>query len=459
MDTMLTWNTTHVSHLLSRVLFGYSKSDLERAMGYGNFQDLLDLAILKDIPNPSPPDTWVDLTPEQAQLDRNLAGPWFVQLTKWWYGRMFNESLSMQEKMVLFLHNHFSNERQKVNYPQYVYKQNQLFRTYAFGDFKQLVKDISIDPSMLIYLDGNNSRGTSPNENYAREVMELFTLGIGNYTENDIKQAARVFSGWQVKGLVAVFDATRWYREATVTVLGKSAKFDNNSLIDHIFTQTAAAEFICRKIYKEFVYYKADEVFVKKMAVVLRQNNFVLKPLLKFLFTSEEFYKPEIMAAKIKSPTELIVGSAKQLELKNPDLQNWYDMAIILQMQLFQPPNVAGWEGQRDWISSTTYSYRSGFTDSLLSGKRYNGATVTGKLDPIAFARLSSNAEKPKEFVEEMVKLFIRFPLTESRKAFLLEVLLDGTIAANWSTYTPNADARINKFLKAMMRLPEYQLA
>ncbi|MFY9158649.1 DUF1800 domain-containing protein [Aquirufa ecclesiirivi] len=456
---MLTWNTTHVSHLLSRVLFGYSKSDFERAMGYGNFQDLLDLAILKDLSIPAPPDTWVNLTPEQSQLDRNMAGPWFVQLTKWWYSRMLNESLSMQEKMVLFLHNHFSNERQKVNYPQYVYKQNQLFRTYAFGDFKQLVKDISIDPSMLIYLDGNNSRGTSPNENYAREVMELFTLGIGNYTENDIKQAAKVFSGWQVRGLLAVFDSTRWYREATVTVLGKTAKFDNNSLIDHIFTQTAAAEFICRKIYKEFVFYKVDEVFVKKMAVVLRQNNFVLKPLLKFLFTSEEFYKPEIMAAKIKSPTELIVGAAKHLELKNPDLQNWYDMAIILQMQLFQPPDVSGWEGQRDWISSTTYSYRAGFTDSLLSGKRYNGATVTGKLDPIAFARLSSNAEKPKEFVEEMVKLFIRFPLTESRKAFLLEVLLDGTIAANWSTYTPNADARINKFLKAMMRLPEYQLA
>lgn len=459
MDTLITWNTTHVSHLLSRVLFGYSKSDLERAMGYGNFQDLLDLAILNDVPTPSPPDTWVDLIPAQTQLDRNMAGPWFVQLTKWWYSRMLNESLSMQEKMVLFLHNHFSNERQKVNYPQYVYKQNQLFRTYAFGDFKQLVKDISIDPSMLIYLDGNNSRGTSPNENYAREVMELFTLGIGNYTENDIKQAARVFSGWQVRGLVSTFDATRWYREATVTVLGKTAKFDNNSLIDHIFTQTAAAEFICRKIYKEFVYYKADEVFVKKMAVVLRQNNFVLKPLLRFLFTSEEFYKPEIISAKIKSPTELIVGSSKQLEMKNPDLQNWYDMAIILQMQLFQPPDVSGWEGQRDWISSTTYSYRAGFTDSLLSGKRYNGATVTAKLDPIVFARLSSNAEKPKEFVEEMVKLFIRFPLTETRKAFLLEVLLDGTIAANWSTYTPNAGARINKFLKAMMRLPEYQLA
>ncbi|MEY3646843.1 MAG: hypothetical protein RL127_1551, partial [Bacteroidota bacterium] len=159
-----------------------------------------------------------------------------------------------------------------------MYQQNQLLRKYAFGNFKQLVKEISIDPTMLIYLDGNNSRGTSPNENYARELMELFTLGIGNYSEADIQQAAKALSGYQVKGLQAVYDATRSYKEATLTVFGKTAKYNVNTLVDLIFEQKATADFICRKIYQNFVYYKADEVFVKKMADVFRANNYELKP-------------------------------------------------------------------------------------------------------------------------------------------------------------------------------------
>lgn len=453
------WNASNMSHLLSRSLFGFSKSDLNMAMGYGTFADFIDKALLKVSPLPAPPNTWVSTVPAQAQQNDGSAYRWYSEMTGWWYSRMLNEGLNMQEKMVLFLHNHFSNERDKVNYPQNMYVQNQLFRKYAFGNFKQLVKDVSVDPAMLIYLDGNNSRGAGPNENYARELMELFTMGIGNYTETDIKQAAKVLSGWQISnGLSAMFVSSRWYTEANVTVFGKTAKFDMNTLIDHIFEQKATAQFICRKLYQEFVYYKADEVFVTKMATVLRANNYEMKPLLKFLFTSEEFYKVEVIGSKIKNPTELLVGSAKLLQTKLPDLNNFYELARTLQMQLFQPPNVAGWRGQREWISSTTYSYRGGFTDSLLSGKRYNGATVTSKLDPIVFARTFSTSEKANEFVTELIGLALRFPLSDTRRKFLLDTLLDGTIVANWSTYFVNSDARINKFLKALMRLPEYQL-
>jgi hypothetical protein len=241
-------------------------------------------------------------------------------------------------------------------------------------------------------------------------------------------------------------------------VLGKTAKFDINTLVDHIFEQKATAQFICRKLYKEFVYYKPDEEFISKMAEVFKANNFEMKPLLKFLFTSDDFYKKEIIGSKIKSPTELLVGSAKLLQIKTPDLNNFYELARTLQMQLFQPPDVAGWPGQREWISSTTYSYRGGFTDSLLSGKRYNGVAVTSKLDPIPFARTFSTSEKASEFVDEIIGLALRFPLSDTRRKFLLDTLLDGTIAANWNTYTANSDTRVNKFLKALMRLPEYQL-
>lgn len=455
---MPVWNATNVGHLLNRTLFGYSKSDLSLAQGYGTFSDLVDLAILKDNPAPSAPNTWVNTVPAASQTTSGETGTWYREFNYWWFNLMHKEGLNMREKMVLFFHNHFSNERDKVVYPQNMYAQNALFRKYAFGNFKQLVKEISIDPSMLIYLDGNNSRGSAPNENYARELMELFTMGIGNYTETDIKQAAKVLSGWQVNGLTATFVASRWYTEASVTVLGKTAKFDVNSLIDHIFTQKATAEFLCRKLYKEFVYYKPNEAFIQQMATVLRSNNYEIKPLLKFLFTSEEFYTPGYVGSKIKNPTELMVGASKLLELQTPDYVNMYEMAKVLQMQLFQPPNVAGWPGQREWISSTTYSYRGGFTDSLITGKRYNGVAVTGKLFPVPYAQTFTNSEKAVEFVDDVCFLFLAFPPTAKKKAFLLETLLAGTIVKNYSTYLPGVNVNLQQFFKAVMRLPEFQL-
>jgi uncharacterized protein (DUF1800 family) len=455
---MPVWNANNVGHLLNRTLFGYSKSDLSLAQGYGTFSDLVDLALLKDNPAPSAPNTWVNTAPAASQTTSGETGTWYREFNYWWFNLMHKERLNIREKMVLFLHNHFANERDKVVYPQNMYAQNALFRKYAFGNFKQLVKEISIDPAMLIYLDGNNSRGSAPNENYARELLELFTMGIGNYTETDIKQAAKVLSGWQVSGLKANFVASRWYTESSVTVLGKTAKFDVNSLIDHIFDQKATSEFICRKLYKEFVYYKPNEAFIQQMATVLRSNNYEIKPLLKFLFTSEEFYTPGYMGSKIKSPTELMIGASKLLELPAPDYINMYEMSKVLQMQLFQPPDVAGWPGQREWISTTTYSYRGGFTDSLITGKRYNGVAVTGKLVPLTYAQSFTNSEKAVEFVDDVCQLFLAFPPTAKKKAFLLETLLAGTIVKNYSTYSPGVQVNLQQFFKAVMRLPEFQL-
>ena len=445
-------------HILARTLFGFSALDYEKAMGYGSLESLVDQAILAPIPLPAPPNAWVSLTPAQAQQDSGDAGRWYTELSQWWNKRMYTQGLNMQEKIVLFLHSHFACERDKVNYPQYMYQQNQLFRKFAFGNFKQLVKEISIDPTMLIYLDGNNSRGSAPNENYGRELLELFTIGIGNYSENDVKQAAKALSGYQVRGLTVTYDPARSYTNASLTILGKTAKFNVNTLVDLIFEQKQTAEFICRKIYQNFVYYKADEVFVKKMADVFRSNNYELKPLFRFLLLSDEFYKPTILASRIKDPQELMIGALKVLQIPTPDWANVDALSRMLQMQLFQPPDVAGWPGQREWISSTTYSHRGGFTDSLLSGKRYNGANVTGKINALAYARSFSTSEKAVAFVNHLIDLFILFPISDAKRSFLLETMLDGTIAANWSTNTAQADVRILRLLKTMMRMPEFQL-
>lgn len=451
------FNSINIKHCLNRIQFGFRESDFARAQALGNWKSLID-EILKTDTLPTAPNAWVNTEPNATQQNDGSAGRWYLEMSYWWQNLMLKESLRLTERMTLFFHNHFACERDKVNYPQHMYKQNQLFRRFALGNFKQLVKEVSKDPAMLIYLDGNNSRGNGPNENYARELFELFTLGIGNYTETDIKQAAKALSGWQVSALNANFVSSRWYTEANLSIFGKTEKFTLDSLIDWVFEQPACAQFICRKLYKEFIFYKPNEAFVTQMANLFKKSNFELKPLMEFILTSDEFYRSDVIGSKIKSPQDLIIGTYKALGFQNLDNANAYELARILQMQLFQPPNVAGWPGQRDWISSTTYSHRQGFTDSLLTGRRYNGVAVTSKLNPIDYIRTSPNAEKAVEWVDEKCFLFLASPLPETRKKFLLETLLDGTIVANWSTYLPGAEARINKFLRALMRLPNYQL-
>ncbi len=464
---MPVWNITNAKHLLSRALFGFSRANLDKALTYKSASEFIEKELLADLPLPSPPGDWIKEIPKTD--NGTIDGQRYRGFNYWWYELMLKEKLSCREKVVLFLHNHFTSQRSEVNYPQHMYAQQSLFRKYAFGDMQQLTKEITIDPAMLIYLNGNRSKSKNavPNENYAREVMELFTLGVGNYTENDIKEAAKSFAGWVVNGLSASFDPNRVANDPK-TILGKTGNFTYDQTIDILFEQAACAPFICRKIYKEFVSVLPNETFVTKMANVLKTNNFNLKPLLSFLFNSDEFYAPELIGSKIKSPTDLMIGSLKLLEFTNlnikyedvatSDYAYIYDMSKTLQQQLFEPPNVAGWPGQRDWISSTTYAYRNGFSDSLLNGKKLNGAKIAFKLATIEYSRSFQNSENAVKFIDEISNIFLLNPLSAAKKKILLETLLEGTIAENYSTYVPMADLRLVKLYKTVMRLPEFQL-
>ncbi|MES2795665.1 MAG: DUF1800 domain-containing protein [Bacteroidota bacterium] len=461
------WNIDTAKHLLSRTLFGYTRKDLDYALTFSTLGDFIDNEILKENPIPIAPDAWINEIPipENATID----GQRYRGFNYWWFDLMLKEKTNMREKMVLFLHNHFTSQRTEVQYPQNMYAQQALFRKYAFGNLRQLTKEITIDPAMLIYLNGNRSKSKNavPNENYAREVMELFTLGAGNYTENDIKEAAKSFAGWVVNGLEARFDPNRVAIE-NKTILGKTGNFTYDQTIDILFEQPACAPFICRKIYNQFVTNQPNEIFIGKMAKVLRDNDFNLKPLLSFLLKSEEFYASELIGSKIKSPIELMIGSMKILEFSNPaikyddvansDYAYIYDTSKTLQQQLFEPPNVAGWPGQRDWVSSTTYAYRNGFSDSLINGKRLNGAKIAFKLSALDYSKTFLNSENAIKFIDEVTSLFFPLPLSAYKKKLLLETLLEGTIAENYNTNVPMAELRLQKLYKAMMRLPEFQL-
>jgi len=376
---------------------------------------------------------------------------------------MLNQGYSLREKMVLFYHNHFVSEYSTVQIPQLMYFQNKLFRQYAFGNFIDLTKMVTIDPAMLVYLNGNVSTGNSPNENYARELQELFTLGIGNYTEDDIKNMALALTGWQVSAstLSSIFNPSRWSSK-TKTIYGKSGNFTYDQAVDLIFTEkaVAASEFLCRKLFKEFAYYEPNDDYVKQLAVLMRNSNFNMRPVLSTLLKSEYFHSSDIRGARIKPPIEFLIASLKQLGITNTTDALWGYLRTTsdsLQQTLFNPPDVRGWEGQRKWISTITYPTRNKYTDSIVNGQRINN--VTYKMDVLTYARSFPSSEQADQFVNDVTKQLIQFPLSQARIDSLLSTMLDGSTIYDWSTYSVGAATRLEKFFKALMRLPEFQLS
>lgn len=449
------WNRTNAKHLLSRALFGYSRKDLETALST-SLNNFVDNFLLANVPEPTPPGTWINDRPDGNAPN----GTRNNEMIAWWYGLMAREGTSMREKMVLFWHNHYVSEYDKVNYPQILYWQNKLFRDNAFGNFRQLTKLVTTDPAMLIYLDGQLSNRNAPNENYARELMELFTIGIGHYTETDIKQAARALTGWQVNydnGIKSVFNRNR-FDNTNKTFMGQTGNFGYEEIVDILFTKDETAKFLCRKLYKEFVCTTIDESFITEMANVFRNAKYELKPLLSFLFKSDHFYKPEFIGTKIKSPVELLVGTVKAFDIATPDLNYMRDAARGVQQILFDPPNVKGWTGQRNWISTNTFPLRNQYTDAIVNNRRVTGANLTSRLTMLTYARSYRSAENAAQFVQDVVDLMYQFPVSKQRQDSLLLTLLSGTIAANWSTFTPQAEQRIQQFFRTLMRTPEYQL-
>ncbi len=459
---MPTWDVSNAKHLLSRCLFGYTRKDLEKALSYPTVEEFVEKELLSSLEPPAAPGTWVTETPiaNNGTADSER----YRSMVYWWYNQMLSERVNMREKMVLFWHNHFVSARDKVNYPQHMYLQNQLFRRNAWGNFRQLTKEVTIDPAMLIYLDGRLSNGTSPNENYARELMELFTLGIGNYTETDIKQAALALTGWQVSGLNAAFNQNR-FANVSKTFLGKTGNFKYNDIVDIILEKPEAAKFVCRKIYKEFIFYKPNESFVTQMADIFRKNNYEIRPVLAFMLTANEFYNDGYKGAKIKNPMETTIGILKAFDMNTAQINptvDWpyvYTQSQALQQVLFFPPDVQGWVGQREWINSTTFVTRGSVSDNVVNMMGNTRAVQFKKIStPVDYARTYKSAEDATKFVDEIVNLFLQFPISAQKKDSLVRTLLGGTILANWSTSTPGADLQIKALLKAVMRLPEFQL-
>lgn len=290
-----------------------------------------------------------------------------AEMRAWWLQEMVTTPSPLTERMTLFWHNHFVSSQQKVKSGKLMLDQNLLLRHHALGNFGEMLHAVGKDPAMLVYLDAAANRKGQPNENFAREVMELFTLGEGRYTEADIKEAARAFTGWSIDRDDGSY---RWrpflHDDGVKSVLGQRGRLDGDAVLDILLAQPATAEFISKKLWREFVSPEPDPVQLKRVAQHFRNSRYDIREALRALLATPAFWAPENRGALVKSPVDLVVGAVRTLEVPVTDALPLAFAVRQLGQDLFAPPNVRGWPGGEAWIDSSTLLARKQFIERLL---------------------------------------------------------------------------------------------
>jgi len=289
-----------------------------------------------------------------------------LELRTWWVAEMLSTPTPLTEKMTLFWHNHFATSQQKVRSANLMYRQNVLLRNYALGNFGALLREVGKNPAMLVYLDGAQNRKGAPNENFAREVMELFTLGEGQYSEQDIKEVARAFTGWSIEPETGEFRFRRpQHDDGVKTIFGQQGKFNGDDVVTLLLQRPATGEFIVGKLWREFVSPEPDAAEVKRLAALWRNANYEIKPLLRAMFLSDAFWAADNRAVLVKSPVDLVIGSLRQFGFAVEDPAPFTVILRQLGQDLFAPPNVKGWPVGDAWLNTTTLLARKGFLNRL----------------------------------------------------------------------------------------------
>lgn len=309
------------------------------------------------------------------------------RVAQWWAERMLTSPRPLEEKMTLFWHGHFATEELKNDDYRLMLQQNMTLRQLATSDMSSLLIAMSKDPAMLLYLDNRLNVKGHANENYAREILELFSLGIGNYTENDIKEAARAFTGWRNQGLTFIDDRTQ-HDEGMKTVFGQTGNWDGEDVVDLILQQEAAGEFIAGKIYRFFVRDEISDQMLDELAARLRDDSYALKPFLRALFLSQDFYSEPSLGTQIKSPVQFLVSTYRKLGLEKIPGTPYFPAATnLLGQALGNPPNVKGWDGGRAWLNPSTILLRNNLIGHLLFPE-----TAAGAYPRFAYSTRYSNA-------------------------------------------------------------------
>ncbi len=398
---------------------------------------------------------------QQAQRrDRQQIG----EMQRWWLKRMIETPRPFEEKMTLFWHGRLATGYRTIENSYHMYLQNQTFRANAAGNFGNILLAIIRDPAMLKYLDNDESSKRRPNENLARELMELFSLGVGAYTERDIKQGARALTGYTFRDDEFYFNQEN-HDTGSKTILGVRAPHDGESFVRAILRQRACSEFLASTLYRFFVRHiptdptrqtKDTKRIVGQVASALRRSDYELRPVLRQLFKSQHFYHPSVMDEQIKSPVELVVGAVRSLNAPVRDLAVLNDALDLMGQRLFFPPSVKGWDGGRSWVNTSTMFVRQNILAFLLTGKKpvgYDATVGSETFDPMALLdSLESGDPGASNDPSKVVDYLLRLTLGKSpahARAVLTEFI---------ETHGGVRKDVVTGALLLVTAMPEYQL-
>jgi uncharacterized protein (DUF1800 family) len=376
------WNARNVEHLMNRAGFGArpgeinswvkrSRSELveslleDRSMDDVFFHEYveMDRKALQGLPAEERRARISDLRAADRRQGRDFM--------EWWLAEMVNGESPLRERMVLFWHGLFTSSVTKVKRSQPLIIQNEFFRAGALGSYSEMLHGILQDPAMLLYLDNNTNKKDSPNENLARELMELFTLGEGNYTEEDVVQAARALTGRTVTRGRAYRFNERQHDKGEKTILGKTGNFDGDDLANLLLAEEACPRWIAGRLIKYFEGVEPSERRLRFYAAFLREQKFEITPFLRRLFNDPDFYRDEVIGARVQSPVDFMVGSCKRLGMQPP--RSFLNASTrILGQRLGDPPNVKGWEGGEAWITTSTFMMRGNLMGVVLGVVDYH---------------------------------------------------------------------------------------
>jgi uncharacterized protein (DUF1800 family) len=458
-------NFRYIKHLYARAGFGIRfeylhahenwsvKKAVKKLFEASEKQEPINVVVENIDLRPRPKDE----TDDQKRLTQEDRDNQRRKLNDAWIKQMGETDAQLREKMTLFWHNHFATN---INNPFHEQLLNNIHRGNALGNFKVLLLQTSQSTAMLQFLNNQENKKGHPNENFARELMELFTLGRGNYTEQDVKESARSFTGWAYEGKTGEFAfRPNVHDDGIKTFMGQSANFCGEDIIDIICANKQTAVFICTKLYKYFVNEVPDMGRVKQMADVFYNANYEITPLLQFVFLADWFYDDKNIGNLIKSPIEILVGLNRQFYItyQNPDIVIHFQQ--ILGQELFRPPSVAGWPGGRRWIDSSTLMYRMQMPSTILNAGLIE---FTGKVGPEDEAYLAllrkqqADVSKRVQSQPDLDKFLKEFPEKTSKQQiaeFILEPRLNEIIINNINN-APDIKTAIIQIVST----PEYQL-
>jgi uncharacterized protein (DUF1800 family) len=371
----------------------------------------------------------------------------------WWVYRMMTTRVPLREKLTLFWHGHFATGSEKVDSPRLMHGQIETIRRHAWGNVRELTLAIARDPATIVWLDGESNTKEHPNENFARELMELFTCGIGHYTESDVREAARAFTGWHRENADFAFQSAD-HDSGRKHFLGKSGRFDGGDVIDILMQQPATLQFLARKLLRFFAVPEPSEPIVAAAAELLDQTRLDIKWLLRELFQSRYFYSPECYRTRIASPAEFTIGAIRTLDVR------WHAPEVVafldrMDQRLLAPPNVKGWDGEQKWINSSTWAARVDFARTIAQLDAEGG--FGPNLEITRF--VPANFKDPVRVIDTLVEVLLQGDLSPEARRELAEFLVSSDQGRSVEVFRDDEDFRRQKTRTALgliLGLPEY---